>query len=525
MTLPDDDAELEALIATLDPTAQIVVKLIMKSNAELKTMLAVRDEQLAEFQRMLFGKRSESMPPIESEVRRAIEKDELGPDSQPVSDDPKEREAAKKAKQAKRRKIARKKSEPERRLRRKLRKNLPVLHERCSVTPAQLPEGYSLSDFREIVEAGTIKRVDHVREHLVIVEYEMQTLASRDGQHIVKAQAPEAVVEGGHYGAGLYAHVVVSKCADSLPLFRLQNMLERAGHPIARSTLCDIFHRAAERLAPIYDRMLELLKLDPYLHADETTLSVMHENGCKKGWIWAVLSKEAIIYAFDESRGGHVAERLIGDSKGTLVIDGYSGYNKVLDESGRTRVGCWSHLRRKFWIAMQSNPAARTVLDKITELYKLERRVAERGLSGTDAHKYLRDKESRLLVDSIDKWVDENKDGHHPSGYMAKAITYATNQRKSLRQFLDDPKLPLDNNFSERALRIFALGRKNYLFAGHAEGAQNLALLQSIVATCRLQGVNPYEYIKDVLIRVQTHPASKIDELLPANWLKLDRSD
>ncbi len=104
---------------------------------------------------------------------------------------------------------------------------------------------------------------------------------------------------------------------------------------------------------------------------------------------------------------------------------------------------------------------------------------------------------------------------------MGKAVTYATNQRKALRQFLDDPKLPLDNNFSERALRIFALGRKNYLFAGHAEGAQNLAVLQSIVATCRLQGVNPYEYIKDVLIRVQTHPASNIDELLPANWLTL----
>ena len=242
----------------------------------------------------------------------------------------------------------------------------------------------------------------------------MQTLVSKDGEQLVKAKAPDAVIEGGHYGPGLYAHVVVSKCADSLPLFRIQNMLERAGHPVARSVLCKLFHRSAQLLTPIYNRMLELLKLDPYLHADETTLSVIRKGGCHKGWIWAVLSKQAIIYAFDESRGGHVAERLIGASKGSLVIDGYSGYNKVIDDSGRTRVGCWSHLRRKFWIAMQSNPSARTVLDKITELYKLERLIAERGLSGTDAHLYLRENESKSIVDSIDKWVDENKEGHHP---------------------------------------------------------------------------------------------------------------
>ena len=356
MTLPDEDAELQTLIATLDPTAQVVIKIIRKELSEVKAMLAVRDEQLAEFQRMLFGKRSESLPPIESEVRRALEKDELLPDNKSASNDPKAQEAAKKARQKKRRKIARKKSEPERKLRRKLRKNLPVLHERCTVTPEQLPEGYSLSDFREIGEGVTIKRVDHVREHLVVVEYEMQTLVSKDGEQLVKAKAPDAVIEGGHYGPGLYAHVVVSKCADSLPLFRIQNMLERAGHPVARSVLCKLFHRSAQLLTPIYNRMLELLKLDPYLHADETTLSVIRKGGCHKGWIWAVLSKQAIIYAFDESRGGHVAERLIGASKGSLVIDGYSGYNKVIDDSGRTRVGCWSHLRRKFWIAMQSNP-------------------------------------------------------------------------------------------------------------------------------------------------------------------------
>ena len=520
--MPDDDADLEALIKELDPTARVIIRLFQKSMNELKAMLAVRDEQLAEFQRMLFGKRSEKLPRIESEVRRSIEKDELAPDTKAPSNDPKVQAAEKKAKRAKRRKIARKKSEPERKLRRKLRKNLPVVQERCIVLPENLPEGYSLSDFRELGQGGVIRRVDHVREHLVVVEYQLQTLTSKDGLHVVKAEAPPTVIEGGHYGPGLHAHVVVAKCADSLPLYRIEKMLERAGCAIARSSLCGLFHRSAELLLPIYDRMLELIKLDPYLHADETTLPVMREGGCHRGWVWAVLSKEIIIYAYDESRGGHVAKRLIGESEGTLVIDGYSGYNSVISDMARTRVGCWSHSRRKFWVVLQANPAARVVLELIVELYKIERRAAERGLLGTEAHLLLRQTESKPLVDLIDEWVDANQGAHHPKGYMAKAITYALNQRKALRQFLEDPKLPLDNNFSERALRIFALGRKNYLFSGHAEGAQNLAILESIVATCRLQGVNPYEYIKDVLIRVQTHPASKIDQLLPENWLKLD---
>ena len=157
----------------------------------------------------------------------------------------------------------------------------------------------------------------------------------------------------------------------------------------------------------------------------------------------------------------------------------------------------------------------------ITELYRIEHVVAEKELLGTEAHFILRKKDSTPIVNKIDVWVDEQHGRHHPNSYLAKALTYAKNQRKSLRQFLEDPLIPLDNNFSERALRIFALGRKNYLFAGHAEGAQNLAILQSIVATCKLHHVNPYEYIKDVLIRAQTHKASKLDELLPWNWPEL----
>jgi transposase len=513
--LPDD---LDALEAELDPAARYLVKVLRHALDDLKSMLAERDaqierltEQIEKMQRMLFGKRSEKLPPIESEVRRAVDPNELTVDNKPMPREPKAR------KHEKRRK-ARKKSEPERRVRRALRKNLPVLTEEVVVAPEQLPEGVSFDDLRDVGEGEVVRRVEHVREHLVVVEYRLQTLASRDGLVIVKAQAPAGVVEGGHYGPGLYAHVITAKCLDSLPLHRIERMLERAGCPIARSTLCGLFHRSAELLDPIYQRLLDLAKHDPYLHADETTLKVQQPGGCLTGWIWALLSRRAIAYVFDETRRGEVARRLLDGTEGFLVIDGYAAYNGVVGEDGRTRVGCWAHARRMFFDAMRSVPEARELLDLIVELYRIEHRAAERGIQGSEAHLLLRQQESSAILASIEAWVDARHGLFPPRSNFGKALTYAFNQRHRLRQFLKDPKLPLDNNFAERGLRAFALGRKNFLFAGHPQGAQNLAVLQSIVATCRLHGVNPYEYVKDLLIRIQDHPAADIDALLPWNW-------
>ena len=241
--------------------------------------------------------------------------------------------------------------------------------------------------------------------------------------------------------------------------------------------------------------------------------------------MWGLFSKKAIAYFFDESRGGDVAKRLLAGTQGFLVIDGYAGYNGVVDEDkslARIRVACWAHTRRGFFKALSSEPDAREALEKIVELYLIEHRAAERELLGTEAHYMLRQTESRKVLDAFEKWLDERSGMYPPKSPMGKAINYAINHRTELRRFLDDAKLPLDNNFAERALRIFAIGRKNFLFAGHNDGAQNLAILQSIVSTCRLHGVNPYEYLKDVLVRIQRHPASRIDELMPWNWVPPD---
>jgi len=519
--VPPEHDDLDALEAQLDPAARYILRMLRTHLDELKAMLAQRDaelarltEQVSQFQRMLFGKRSEKMPPIESEVRRVVRADELTVEGRPM---PTELEPL----AHERRRNARKKSEPARSKKRALRKNLPIVYERIEVDATQLPEGYACEDFREVGDGEAIQRVEHVREHLVIVEYALQTLASKDGEHIVKAAAPTAVVEGGHYGPGVYAHVITSKCDDSQPLYRIEKMMQRAGCPIARSTLCSFFHRGAALLGPIYEGILDAARHDPYLHADETRLPVQAKGKCLQGWIWGLMSKRAIAYVFDESRKGAVAKALLKGTEGFLVIDGYAGYNAVTvedDATTRTRVGCWAHARRKFFEALRTAPEAKRALDVIVQLYRIEHRAAERDILGTETHLALRDHESRAVLEELECWLDAQDGQHPPKSAMGQAIGYAIKQHNALRRFLDDPKLPLDNNYAERGLRIFALGRKNFLFAGHIEGAQNLAVLQSIVATCRLHGVNPYEYIKDLLIRMQTHRAARVAELMPWNW-------
>ncbi len=419
-----------------------------------------------------------------------------------------------------RRRLARKKSEAKRVAKRKLKKNLPVVHERVPVAAQQLPEGTTMADFREVSFGDPIRRVEHVREHLVVVEYELETLASKDGEQLVKAKPPPGVAAGCQYGPGLHAHVVTSKCADSIPFHRLARMLERTGAPIARSTVCTMFHRCADRFVPVYERLLDHARADPYVHADETTLNVQHEGACLKGWIWGIMSTQVLAYTFDESRGGEIAKRLIGDSTGYLTVDGYSGYNEVSEgDTNRTRVGCWGHCRRKFYVAMKNVPAAREALEMVVELYIVERDAAVAGVLGTEAHAAMRSDRSKTIVDNIERWVDEQCGQHAPSSAMGRALTYANKQRDRLRRFLDDPKLALDNNYAERALRIIALDRKNFLFARSTKHAQNLAILQSIVSTCQLHGVNPYEYIRDTIITLRDRPPDDVDDLLPWNWL------
>lgn len=521
------DEELQALEAQLEPGVRVVMGLIRESNRQLQaTLEGLRKEleaqrvQNAELKRMLFGPKSEKMPSMESEVRRALDAEELlGPDSGSSNESSEPSGDVDPDTEKKRRQRGRKRSEKQRRAAKAERtRKLPVVREQVVVTPEQLPPGYSLADFRAVGEGTIVRRYEHVREHLVLIEYVLETLASKDGEHIIAAQSPPGVQEGGLYGPGVYARVVVAKTDDSIPLNRMAKIFAREGAAIARSTLCTLFHRAAELLEPLYTSMVSVARGDPYMNADETRMPVQAKEKCRKAWIWTFITKTIIIYKFSPTREAKVAEELLGGSTGTLQVDGYSGYASSCIEGGRQRVGCWGHTRRGFFKCLKELPEATFVLERIVQLYKVEYRAAEQDMLGTETHRAMRQEYSKPIVEEIKSWCDENKSQYLPEGPMGKAIGYAINQWDTLLTFLDDPKLRLDNNVSERALRIQALGRANFLFVGHDEAGQNLAILQSLVATCKLHDVNPYDYLVDVLIRIQTHPSARIQELLPMNW-------
>jgi transposase len=311
----------------------------------------------------------------------------------------------------------------------------------------------------------------------------------------------------------------VAKCADAIPLHRLSVRLARDGFDITRSTLNALFHRTAELLGPIAARILALIRERQHVHADETPIRIQAPEACRRGFIWTFLADELVAFVFSASRSGETPKAVLEGSRGTLQVDAYSGYNVVVGPGGRTRVGCLAHMRRDFFKARTTAEAdADEAMRRILLLYDVEYEAARRDILGTPQHLSLRRTAMREHFDAMRVWMEERSAHHLPKSPMGAALAYALKQWTSLEAVFADARVPLDNNLAEGALRIIALGRKNFLFVGDDDAGENLAVLQTIVATCQASGVNPESYIADVLLRIADTPASEIDSLLPANW-------
>ena len=355
-------------------------------------------------------------------------------------------------------------------------------------------------------------------------------LRCRCGETIITADGPARVYDRARFGPTFMAQVAVSKCADALPLYRQAKAYRRVGVQVDDSTLGDLFRRTAEITRPLADRLLELIAEKKIVLADETTQRVQAKGKTRTAWLWSFIArdeaeKEIIGYVFSRSRSGETPVRVLADTIGKLLVDGYQGYNQVTVPGGRERAGCFAHVRRKFFDAQSTAPeAAKQAIEYIHDLYRIERAALDEALLGTPEHLHMRRTESAVIIEAFKAWLDVEREQHPPKSPIGEAIRYTLGQWDALTLFLTDPHLPIDNNASERALRVAALGRKNFLFVGNDEAGENLAGLYSLIATCEANGVNPVDYLADVLIRVQTHPASRIDELLPHNWRRSDTS-
>jgi len=461
----------------------------------LEARVAELEQTVAKFQRHLFGKRSEKMPSVATELRRS---GAIVTDTEETL--AKRREAADK-----------KRMRPSREIHHRVREDQKTCPKCGGHDFTPLGDG-KVTEVYEFIPARFERQV-HIQEKL----------RCRCGETILTAEGAAKVYDKAHYDPGFLAHVVVSKCADSIPLYRQAKQYRRDGVPIDRSTLVDLFHRTAELLGSLTARLLVLVAEKEIVLADETTLRVQAEKKTRIAWLWSFIArdefdKELIAYVFSKSRSGETPARVLQGTVGKLLVDGYTGYNRVTVPGARERAGCLAHLRRKFFDALSFSPVAQRVLDLILEVYKVERAALDKEILGTPAHLLMRQERSRKVMDELKALLLAEQQKHLPKGPMGDAIGYALGQWEALTLFLTDARLPIDNNASERALRVAALGRKNFLFVGNNEAGENLAGLYSLIATCEANGVNPIEYFTDVLIRVQTHPASRIDELLPHRW-------
>jgi transposase len=495
--LPQNLDELTDIKAMRVMIGQLIemVKRSQESIDNLTRIIEQKDDRIRQLEQMLFGQKSEKFVSVDREIKKRRQKD-----------------PAKAAQDKERARQKRKKNAA-------AKKKLQHEDKEHLITPGDCHcpvcggDKYTAMGWEESVE------YEFVPEHFKKTVHRREKKACTCGQHIVTAPAPTRVSDGVMYGPGMHAHVVIFKCLDSIPFYRLAKQFERVGIPMARSTICDMFHRSASLLTPIYDRIIELLPREKYVNADETRIKVQAEEKTREAWMWTFIGGPYVAYAFSPSRSGETPVKILGDSTGVLQVDQYSGYNQVTTPNKRDRAGCMGHARRKFFEAKDKAPElVEHVLEKILSLFEVEYAAAEEGILGTEKHRMMRQIRSKPILAALKERLEAEAPQHLPKGPVATAIGYFTGNYDALTLCLEDPKIPLDNNVSERQLRLIALGRKNYLFVGNDVAGQNLAILQTLTATAVANKVNPQDYLADVIIRVQTHPRTRIDELLPHNW-------
>src|SRR5574343_43796 len=334
-------------------------------------------------------------------------------------------------------------------------------------------------------------------------------------QKLIQAPVPAQIIDKGIPTSNLLADVLVAKYGDHLPLYRLEDIYARAGAPLARSTLAQWVGQCGVQLRPLVDALKAEMMAHAVLHADETPLEMLKPGTGKthKAYLWAyspgvVEPMKAVVYDFADSRSGGHSRAFLGDWRGSLICDDYGGY-KASFANGITEVGCMAHARRKFFDlhANGSSQIAGQALQTIGLLYDIERE--SQGLGAEDCQAIRQDK-LRRIADALHSWMLAQRSQVANGGATAKALDYSLKRWQALTRFIDDGRLPIDNNWIENQSLPIATGPKNWLFAGSLLAGQRAAAVMSLIQSAKLNGHDPHAYLRDV-----THKASQIGELLP----------
>jgi transposase len=342
-------------------------------------------------------------------------------------------------------------------------------------------------------------------------------------QTLIQAPVPPQVIDKGIATASLLAQVMVAKFHDHLPLYRQEPIFGRAGYPIPPSTLGAWVGSCGVQLQPLVDALKEAMLSHDVLHADETPVAMLKPGNGKthRAYLWtycpgAFESMKAVVYDFTETRSGKNAEAFLGAWRGKLVCDDYSGYKAIIAK-GVTECGCLAHARRKFFDLHANNKSqiAEQALGYFGQLYDVERDLQD---LNADARRQLRQTRARPVADALHAWMAVHRLKVPDGSATAKALDYSLTRWEALTRYLGDGTLPPDNNHVENQIRPVAVGRSNWLFAGSLRAGQRAAAVMSLIQSAKLNGHDPYLYLKDVFTRLPTQPANRIDELLPHHW-------
>jgi transposase len=359
----------------------------------------------------------------------------------------------------------------------------------------------------------------------VVLKYVRPVIKRTDTGELLTPPAPVNVLDNSIADVSFLAGMLVDKFMYHLPLYRQHQRLRQCGIEIARATLTNLSSRAIDLLEPIFDAQFEHILQSRVLAMDETPIKAGRKSKGKlrQGYLWPIYGEaDEIVFGYTPSRAAVHVRDVLGESfSGTLVSDGYEAYARYARQNTlMTHAQCWAHTRRYFERAKEADPtAAAQALALIGELYRIEAHIRDKQLTHETKLRY-RSQHSEPAVHAFWQWCDEQCRRHDllPSHPLSKALKYAMARVDSLKVFLSDPDVPIDTNHLERALRPVPMGRKNWLFCWTELGAKQVGIIQSLLVTCKLHGINPHTYLVDVLQRISQHPASRVVELTPRVW-------
>lgn len=402
----------------------------------------------------------------------------------------------------------------------------PSVPVKTIVLPVLGAQGLSEDEY-DIIGTKVFHKLAQRPASYIVLRYEQPVIKIKATQKVENAITPLAVFDRSVADVSFLAGMLVDKFVYHLPLYRQHQRLRGGGITLSRATLTNLSRRAIELLEPIADVQLDNALLSRVLAMDETPTKAGPSKSKKgrmhQGYYWPVYGdQDEVCFIYTDSRAHrHVGNILSGKFSGTIVSDGYSAYASYAQKNEAvTSAQCWTHTRRYFIDAQDSEPkAANEALDLIGVLYRHEAVIKERGLSADEALKY-RVERSKPVVDYIYAWgrAQRQREDLLPKDPFSKALVYLSNREVELSVFLTDSAVPIDTNHLERLIRSIPMGRRNWLFCWTELGAKQVGIIQSLVSTCKLHGINPYTYLVDVLQRVQIHPNSEIAQLTPRLW-------